>query len=77
MRNFVRLVSAVLISIGAGLLVYGTSVEQANYRAPAGIRLIATPSECAAWSTGMLVGGVLFLLLFGMRAPNFDKPGKP
>lgn len=77
MRNLVRFVCVVLIAVGTGFLVYGASVDPAHYRAPAGIREIGSASECAAWGTGMLVGGVLLLLMFGMRAPNFDKPGKP
>ncbi len=76
MRNLVRFVCVVLISVGVGFLVYGTTVDPAKYQRPAGT-VLYSPTECVAWGSGMLVGGVLFLLMFGMRAPTFDKPGKP
>jgi len=77
MRNLVRFLCVVLISVGTGMFVYGAAVDPTKYREPAGIATISTPTECIAWGSGLLVGGVLLLLMFGLRAPNFDKPGKP
>lgn len=78
MRNLVRFVSILMIAAGIGLLVYGAMTDAANYRAPLGMsNLFATATETLAWGTGILVCGFLFLLVFGMRAPVMDKPGKP
>ena len=65
MTQFVRFVSIVLMAVGAGLLIYGLSVDVEQYRRPAGIALLQSPSECAAWGGGLLVGGTLFLVFFG------------
>ena len=72
MRHLVRFVCVLLIAVGAGLLVYGVTVEPANYRMPADIRLLGSPTECVAWGTGILVGGLLFLALFGFRPASAD-----
>jgi hypothetical protein len=65
----VRFLTIVLIAVGTGLLTYGATVDPAQYRAPAGIGLLATPSEAAAWGAGILVGGLLFLVAYGRRRP--------
>lgn len=77
MQNLVRFLCAILIAVAVGLLVYGAAVEPAQFRAPAGIDLLSTPTECIAWGVGMLVGGGLLLVFFGGRGQGFDKPGQP
>lgn len=77
LRGIVRFCAVVLIAVGTGLIAYGAAVDPANYHAPAGIAILYGPSETVAWGIGLLVGGVLFLFCFGLRAPGFDKPGKP
>lgn len=77
MQNLVRFLCAILIAVAVGLLVYGIAVEPDKFRAPAGLDLLRTPTECIAWGIGMLVGGGLLLVFFGGRGQGFDKPGKP
>jgi hypothetical protein len=77
LRLIMRFLSAVLIAVGTGFVVYGSSVDPQHYRAPAGIQMLGNPSETTAWGAGFLVAGVLFLFLFGFKAPVFDKPGRP
>ena len=77
MRLLMRFLSAVLIAVGVGLIVYGSTVDPKQFTSPAGIPLLANASETTAWGAGLLVGGVLFLFMFGFKAPVFDKPGKP
>lgn len=76
-RLLARLVSVVLIALGTGLLAYGAAVDPEKFHAPAGIAILYGPVETMAWGIGMLVGGLLFLAMFGLRAPQFDKPGQP
>jgi hypothetical protein len=77
MRLAMRFVSAILIAVGVGFIVYGSTVDPETYRAPADIALLGNPSETTAWGAGMLVAGILFLFMFGFKAPVFDKPGRP
>jgi len=65
MKVLVRAIAIVVIALGTGLLTYGVKAEQGEFRAPAGIRLLSTPSETAAWGAGILVAAVLMLVLFG------------
>ena len=68
MKALARLLSVVLLGSGAGLLAYCLLVDQQSFRAPFGWdRLFATPTEVLAWGIGFLVGGLLLLLLFGVR----------
>lgn len=77
MKHLFRFVSVVMIAAGLGLLVYGAMADRESYRAPFGLQqLLATPQETLAWGVGILVGGCLFLLVFGLRMPAMDKPGK-
>jgi|KBSSwiStaDraftv2_1062776.scaffolds.fasta_scaffold710641_2 hypothetical protein len=76
-RLIARLLAVVLIAIGTGFIAYGAAVDAASFHAPAGITILYGPAETLAWGVGMLIGGVLFLGAFGLRAPQFDKPGKP
>lgn len=77
MRHLVRFLCIVLIAVGTGLLVYGSTVDPAKYHAPADIAILYTPTETVAWGTGILVGGMLFLAMFGFKAVTLDKPGRP
>ena len=72
-----RFVGAVLISIGTGFIAYGAVVDPQKYQEPAGIAILYGPAETIAWGVGMFVAGVLALLFFGVRMPQFDKPGQP
>ena len=76
-RLIARFVAVLLIAIGTGFIAYGAAVDAANFHAPAGITILYGPAETLAWGVGMLIGGVLILAFFGLRAPTFDKPGKP
>lgn len=73
MKLFVRLASIVVIAVGTGLLLYGLAVDAEHYRRPAGIALLATPSESAAWGAGFLVAGALSLVVFGRSAGAVPK----
>lgn len=77
MRLAMRFVSAVLIAVGVGFVVYGSTVDPKKYVPPAGVDILYSPSETTAWGAGMLVLGVLLLFMFGFKAPVFDKPGRP
>jgi hypothetical protein len=72
-----RFVGAVLIAVGTGLIAYGAAVDPQKYHAPAGIDILYGPAESIGWGVGLFVGGVLCLLIFGVRLPQFDKPGRP
>ena len=77
MRTVTRLLSILLIAVGAGMLTYGAAVDPAKYVAPAGITILYSPTETVAWGVGMLVFGLLLLAAFGFKAPTLDKPGQP
>lgn len=62
-----RALSIVLVALGTGLLAYGLAVDGDHYRRPAGLALLATPSESMAWGAGILVAGALSLLPAGRR----------
>lgn len=74
-RGLARLVSVVLIALGTGLITYGAAVDPARFHSPAG--LFQGPAETISWGVGMLIGGLLVLVMFGVRAPVGEKPGKP
>ena len=76
MRLLIRFVCVLLIALGTGLVAYGASVDGKDYHAPLGIGILYGPSETVAWGVGMLVGGALFLVAFGLRAPFMDKQGR-
>ena len=76
MRTLVRLLALILIAIGAGLLVYGTTVDPAQFRAPLNFAWLLSPTETVAMGTGFLVGGLLLLAMFGIRQAQSDPFGK-
>ena len=77
LRGLVRFLAVALIAFGTGLLAYGAAVDADRFHAPLGLSFLYGPAESMAWGVGLLVGGVLFLMAFGLRLPQFDKPGKP
>jgi hypothetical protein len=74
-RTVARLVSVLLIALGTGLVTYGAAVDPAQFHSPGG--LFPGPAETIAWGVSLLIGGMLVLVMFGVRAPVADKPGRP
>jgi hypothetical protein len=72
-----RFVGVLLIAVGTGFIAYGAAVDPEKYRAPAGIPILYSPAETIGWGVGMFVGGALVLMIFGVRLPPMDKPGRP
>lgn len=74
MRLPLRVLSVVLIAIGAGFVAYGLSVEPGQYHAPAGIAILYGPAECLAWGIGLAVAGLTTLAVVGVRGAAPTKP---